>query len=360
MAILTDAYFRLITDDVPANHTIWVLGDSLLTEAAGHYNFFKKRKDLSLPTSQQQLYMETMYAIRLISPGIYTAKQAKNVPNIILNHLVDTLNVKAKVPHTLIIMINDYRFWNDSNLLASQMERIIARFIKEIRRIAEARNNSLPPRAVNWNYPRIFITKALPLPNNMCKPYPKGFKANRRKFNKLLLRGEQENAYKTINLPDFTCENENNLFHKDGSITKAGYRAVWLSVSDAIHKADNQDRINMNKAKAKQISSQIILTNDELKNEQNDGDISDIESLDDDTAFIPRKPSTAKRALIDEFDAVTQKRHHSGRDRTDWHSNERGDHYPTTNRHQGHQGHQLQHLLKRKRQQKNNWRNPNK
>lgn len=286
-----------VSDDVPANNTIWVLGDSILTDAAGHYNFFKKKKDLDIPGTQV-LYMENMYAIRLVSPGIYTAKQAKNIPNIVLNSLVDTLNVKAKVPHTLIILINDHRFWNHSDLLSYQMERILQRFIKEIRRIIEDRNLSLPPRAANWDYPRIFINRALPLPNNMTTPYPKGFKSNRRKYNKILERGASEHNYETINLPDFTSDNDNELFSRNGSITNKGYIQLWMAISDTVHKSDNRHRINMNKVMAKQLSAQItsgVLPSNQPTDKE---ELSDIELLD-----TPKQPVTkpTKRALVVDF-----------------------------------------------------------
>lgn len=295
----------LILDDVPANNTIWVLGDCILTEAAGHYNYFKKLKDSNGPESiSKQLYMETMYAIRIIPPGLYTHKQARNIPNLILNSLVDTLNTKAKVPHTLVIMMNDYRFWNDMNILTHQMDRLIFRFLKEIRRIVESRNLSLPPRAVNWDYPRIFLTRALPLPNNMSTPYPKGFKANRRKFNRLLLKFEEDLNYKSINMPDFACENENQFFTENGGITQKGYRNIWSTISDAIHKSDNQTRINLNKAKAKQLSAQITVTKSEMRDIndpfKDESDISDIEYIDDHQE--PKIKST-KRALLQEFDS---------------------------------------------------------
>lgn len=259
-----------------------------------------------------------MYAIRLVSPGIYTAKQAKNIPSIILNSLVDTMNFKAKVPHSLVIMINDFRFWNNSDLLTFQMERILCRFFKELRRIIEDRNLSLPPRAVNWDYPRLFVTRALPLPNNMTTTYPRGFKPNRRKYNKIIHRGEVQYNYRSINCAEFTSENENKLFAQDGSITHKGYRQLWIAVSDAIHKADNQDRINLNKAKAKQLSAQITVTSQELTNTHGDNsDLSDIESLQnistgtDDNLNQPNQASqpskTAKRALLTEFDATNPK-----------------------------------------------------
>lgn len=362
-----------ILDDVPANNTIWILGDSILTEAAGHYNFFKKKKDLtSAQAMTQQLYMENMYAIRLIPPGVYTSNQAKNIPNVILNDLVDTLNVKAKVPHTVVIMINDHRFWNDTNLLTYQMERIINRFIREIRRIVEARNNSLPPRAVNWEYPRIFVTKALPMPNNM-QSYPKGFKANRRRYNKLLLRGEEQNDYQSINLPEFTSENENGLFTFDGRITQKGYRSLWVTISDAIHKSDNQTRINMNKAKAKQLSTQINLTSAELKGAIDD-DLSDVEYLGKDDGLHQDNNQRShqhhhkpiKRALIDEFDSTEPKlakasceqsspsstisEYYTIKNRPVFDQHKKGNFYRNN----------LQFKGKQKRNNKNNWRRLNK
>lgn len=157
-------------------------------DAGGHLNQFKKKKGDKSDKSDTELplYIENIYAIRIIPPGIYTYNQATNKPNLLLNLFVDMLNQKAKLPHTLVIVINDHKFWNQTDLLQFQMERLIRKFIKEIQKIAEQRNFSLPIKAVNWNYPRLFITKALPLPNNM-ESYPKGFKANRRKYNKLLL-----------------------------------------------------------------------------------------------------------------------------------------------------------------------------
>lgn len=278
----------------------------ILTEAAGHYNQFKRKKDAKID-DQQLLYMENMYAIRLIPTGLYTTKQGENMPNLILNALVDTLNIKAKVPHTLVIMINDHRFWNNTDLLTFQMERLIKKFVREIRRIVEDRNLSLPPRAVNWDYPRIFFTKPLPLPNNMIKPYPKGFKANRRKYNKILQREEIDNNYKSINLPEFTCENENKLFTLDGLITPKGYRVLWTTISDAIHKADNQHRINMNKVTAKHLSAQISLTKQEIRDGINI-DEEGISYLDSPPAPAPPHHKAAtKRALINEFDSASAK-----------------------------------------------------
>lgn len=301
----------LLPDDVPANHTIWIIGDGLLTNAAGHYNTFKRRQGdpkASLELQQDSLYIENMYAIRIVPLGLYTTKQAQNLPNILLNALVDTLNIKAKVPHTLIVIINDHKFWNNHDLLEHQMERIIKRFIKEIRRIAEARNLSLPARAVNWDYPRIFITKALPLPNNMSKTYPKGFKPNRRRYNRLLQRGEHYSNYRAINLSDFTCENSNNFFNEDGSITPDGYKNFWITISDAVHKADNANRITLNKLRAKQLAAQITVTSKEMRDIHADDTISDIEMLQDTSDSDQNKPlhkqdkaKRPRRALLGDF-----------------------------------------------------------
>lgn len=271
-----------------------------------HYSASKKSRE----NDSQQFYIESMYAIRLVPPGLYTNTQAKNMPNIILNALVDTLNIKAKVPHTIVIIINDHRFWNDADLLTYQMERILHRFIKEIKRIAEARNTSLPPRAVNWNYPRLFLTRALPLPNNMTRPYPKGFKPNRRRYNRLLQKSEDHCRYTTINFPEFTCDNDNKLFEQDGSISNKGYTQLWATISDAVHKADNQERINMNRARAKQLSAQITLTKEEMKHpfKSEANTWSDIDALPDDGQKATLTKRGAKRGLLEDFDACGKKK----------------------------------------------------
>lgn len=281
-----------------------MLGDNILTDAAGHYNYFKKLKDSTDPgVLAKQLYMENMYAIRIVSPGVYTSKQAKNTPNIILNSLVDTLNTKAKVPHTLVILMNDYRFWNNKDLLDQQMNRILHRFLREIRRIVEARNLSLPPRAVNWDYPRIFLSLALPLPNNMTKPYPKGFKANRKAYNQLLQEEEDQLNYHSISMASFSSENENNLFSEDGVITQKGYRAMWTMISDTIHKSDNQIRIEINKARAKHLAAQMTSMKSEAQNKSGSLSDSDVSEIDCGDRSRERTRKVTKRALIDEFNS---------------------------------------------------------
>lgn len=109
---------------MPANNSIWVLRDELLNDAAGHYSQFKKRKgaDPKDSNNDNSLYMESMYAVKMIPSGTYTPQQAKNMQNIILNSLVDMLNMKAKVPHMVVVIINDYKFWNNADLLIYQME----------------------------------------------------------------------------------------------------------------------------------------------------------------------------------------------------------------------------------------------
>lgn len=163
---------------------------------------------------------------------------------------------------------------------------------------------------MNWEYPRLFITKALPLPNNMTKPYPKGFKSNRRRYNRLLQRGEQDNNYKTINLSEFTSENTNKFFTADGTITQQGYKNLWITISDAIHKVDNTERIILNKLRAKQLSAQISITSEELQALQaGDDNLSDIEMIPDDKEheLIETTDNTnqARRALLPDFNRPT-------------------------------------------------------
>lgn len=83
-----------------------------------------------------------------------------------------------------------------------------------------------------------------------------------------------------------------------------------MTISDAIHKADNQDRINFNKLKAKQLSLQISFTTQDLQSVCDDGDdsMSDIETVKDGDELKRRKwKQPTKRALVPDFNASTSK-----------------------------------------------------
>lgn len=133
------------------------------------------------------------------------------------------------------------------------MTKIFHKFVKEIKKIAEIRNFALPEKAANWD-PRIFITRPLPLPNNM-QSYPPKFKANRRRFIKLITKSEKREGFTSINFDEFSCENKNKYFHPDGNISQEGYDYMWRAISDSIQASDKEIEKLLRKIKAKQLAS---------------------------------------------------------------------------------------------------------
>lgn len=233
-----------------------MVGDKLLNDASGHYQKFKPKPGQIIDDST--LYTERRYYLKRIPPGTYGYEKEKicNIPALIINSFIDTLNEphNAKLPDVLVILWNDHRFWNDELFLKNHMPKVLRKFVKEIKKIAEIRNFALPEKAASWENPRVFITKPLPLPNNM-KWYPPGYKANRRKFTRMLQKGSARGGYSTINFDDFTCENSNNYFHKDGSVSEDGFDYIWKVISDTIHTHDKNLETLALKTKAKQLAS---------------------------------------------------------------------------------------------------------
>lgn len=262
--------FSLITGIVKANQTIWVLGDNLLNDAAGHYQQFKPKPNEN--PSKETLYMEKRYAVKRFTPGSYGHDKNKpyNAPLSITGSYIDALNdpENAKIPDIVAILWNDYRFWNNHLLLKNHMTKILHKLFKEIKKITEIRNFALPEKASKWNCPRIFVSKPLPLPNNMSGRYPPNFKANRRKFIKLLQKSSAKNGFTLVNFDEFSCENTNNLFHNNGSISEEGYHYIWKALSNAIESSDKAHEVAARKVKAKQLAA-APLTSPQTSSDKN-------------------------------------------------------------------------------------------
>lgn len=241
--------------NVPANKAIWVLGDRILNEAAGHYQKFKPKPGEILDDTS--LYLERKYDLKRLTPGMYGHDISKplNVPAIIMENFVDALNlpVNEKVPDTIVILWNDHRFWNDELFLQNNMSKILHKFIKEIRKISEIRNFALPEKAANWDNPRLFITRPLPMPNGFAK-YPPHFKSNRRKLLKLLHKSSKREGFTAVNFDEFSCDNKNGYFNSDGTIAEEGYNYIWMSISNKIQEADREKEKLCRKLKAKQLA----------------------------------------------------------------------------------------------------------
>lgn len=274
------------------------MGDSLIQDAGGHYEKIKKcLKEEKTDNTDNRMYMDKHYAVKIFSPGIY---EGNNIPAVILESLVEALNHNAKVPHTIIVAWNDKKFWNNKDLLKSQMKWIIKKFFKEFQKILDERKYALDDKAVNWDYPRLMVTRPLPLPSNLpSEHYPKGFRSNRRKFNKILDQDLKENRkYSIINLAGFTSQNKEKFFNINGQISEKGYDHFWREINDAVHSDDDKTRVLANKLKAKKLAQEL---SDELMLSED----SDTE-LTASTVKHPVKQNpapAARKSLRQKFDA---------------------------------------------------------
>lgn len=311
---------------------VWILGDNLLNDAAGHYQKYKPKPGDGW--DNVSLYLEKAYAVKRITPGSYYCDSSKpfNSPALILHSYISALNepLNAKIPDVIVILWNDYRFWNSADLLKKQMTKVIHKFIKELKKITEIRNYDLPQKAANWDNPRIFINKPLPLPNNMTTKYPPSFKSNRRRFCKLLHKGSVKDGYTLLSFEEFTSDNANKFFHQNGTIAEEGYNHIWSVVSDTIHKNDKHLAKIARKVKAKELAT----IPEAQSTDCDESDMDGIWNADSENSTPTTKQSPARRSLLSDFDKATDKRPQSCKNNlpaTDVQSN-RPSHIPTTTR----------------------------
>lgn len=172
--------------------------------------------------------------------------------------------------------------------------------MKEFNKIIDARKYALDDKAVNWDYPRLFIKRPLPLPSNLpSHNYPAGFRSNRRKYNKLLDKAKEYGKFSIMNLGSFNSQNKNQLFNKNGSISDKGFEQFWIEISDTIKKDDDQTRIMANKLKAKQLAKSMeaeLLLSSESDNEVNKPEIKDKPCTDKEAH--PKKKKIAHKSPV--------------------------------------------------------------
>lgn len=215
---------------MPANHEIWVLGDSFMNLAAQHLEFWKAQ---ACRDPHEALYILQWYDVKAIIPQSMTS----NAAEIITASLVNMLNNRPKLPNTLIVLLGDIKFWCDENALKYAMDTILIGLLKEIKRVIALRQRDLPKKAVGPE-PVIYFVKLHWKPESAVDSVAK-YPKKRRTFNRLLDSIMRPRGTKTISLNEITTKVDKNFFLNHGSLSESGLKQIWKSLSDAIMDYDN-------------------------------------------------------------------------------------------------------------------------
>lgn len=219
-----------ITGHVPANKEIWILGDSFLTLAGQHLEFWK---ELARRNPNEALYIIQWYDVKLFAPQGTTL----NAVELILSTFVQALNTRPKLPSIIVTCLGDTKFWCDNDALKFTMDTILIGLLKELKRIIQTRQRDLPQKAVGPD-PELFFTKLHWKPEGAIDTvllYPK----KRRTFNRLLDTIMKPRGAKTVNLNELTTKVDPDFFLGHGALSEQGFRQVWKSLSEAIHDYNN-------------------------------------------------------------------------------------------------------------------------
>lgn len=215
----------MVAGFVPADHEIWVIGDKQMTFVSQHLEYWKEkaRRD-----PHESLHILRWYDVKAFPPQ----SMSSNAVEVILSSLVGALNNRPKLPHTIVVMFGDTKFWCDSQTLKFTMDTILIILVRELQRIVQERQKDLPLKAVGMD-PAIFFVKLNWKPDNALESvhsYPK----KRRTFNKLLDSIVRPRGGNTILLHEVNGSLDEQLFLNHGELSEKGYRQIWKSLSEAI------------------------------------------------------------------------------------------------------------------------------
>lgn len=215
---------------MPANREIWVIGDKLMIFVSQHLEYWK---ELTRKDPHQALHILRWYDVKAFPPHT----TSNNAVEVILNSLVGVLNNRPKLPHIIIVMLGDVKFWCDQQALKFTMDTIIKSLIKEIKRVVETRQRDLPLKVIGPD-PPIFFVKLNWKPENALHSVPL-YPKQRRTFNKLLDSMVRPRGGNTITLHKINDKFDKDLFLGHGDLSEKGYRQIWKSLSEAIEDFEN-------------------------------------------------------------------------------------------------------------------------
>lgn len=249
---------------MPANREIWILGDSFLTLAAQHLEYWK---EYARRNPHEALFMLHWFDVKVSLPQTPT----NNAAHIITSALVNMLNTRPKLPHTMIVMLGGIKFWCDDHALKYSMDAILIGLLVEIKRIIQQRQEDLPVKALGPD-PAIYFVKLHWRPEmgvDSIPMYPK----KRRTFNRLLDTIMRPRNVRTISLNEITVKVNPEFFLAHGNLSEQGYRQLWKSLSEALEEF---------RTYGKQKPIDFVANKDKLRClSSNDSDVGDT-NVDDD------------------------------------------------------------------------------
>lgn len=235
----------------------------MMTFASQHLEYWKEK---GRKNPQDALHILRWYDVKAFAAtGV-----SSNSVEIILNSLIGALNNRPKLPHTIVVMLGDTKFWCDAQTLKFTMDTIIKSMLKEIKRIVQIRQRDLPLKAVGQD-PAIFFVKLNWKPEKALESvssYPK----KRRTFNKLLDSIVRPRGGNTILLHEINGMLDEQLFLSHGDLSEKGYRQIWQSLSEALedfetlgHQKKKEFAVLKQAQKSFEVDSSMISSEDDDK-----------------------------------------------------------------------------------------------
>lgn len=214
-----------------SNEELWILGTQSLDDVIGKLEALKR--DHNKDPLGNYLFIQDRFEI--ISP-LRSELNRLDVDNPyqfakrIYNDLVHLLNVRPNVASFILVILGQ-EILDDENFIKLGFKTVFTWLLDEMQFAIIDRIDSAPPKVGKIQKPEVIFTKIIPKPESNATS---GFKAGRRKYNKLLethLKEFDKIVFSFINVGEITSQ-ATEYFHKNGTLNDSGNLAFWVSISD--------------------------------------------------------------------------------------------------------------------------------
>lgn len=230
--LFTLCVFPLISGVIPANKTIWFLGDIFLTEAIAILTQLQNQ-------NKDELYMYQAYDVKAFFP---TKLCSDSFGKQIRSQLYEAFSQCNKLPAVIILVTGNAKI-DDMVTSPYHTKRIWNALFTEIDRALKARKNDLPRKCYLNEEPRVFVTNVFPRFRSHCEKVDEGldsFRTKRRRLNNVLPQVSAKFDFDIIPINGIPTDKDEYFILSTGQLSSMGIQLFWSAVDKELKLADEK------------------------------------------------------------------------------------------------------------------------
>lgn len=205
----------------------------MLDDAAPKLDLMKAEED-------NKLFIHEHYKVQAFPEG--HGKYAQNNPYTkICDNLIEAFNnYPDQMPYIIVILLGNV-YAHDDVFVDYEFREFIANLLNRLEKVIQDKKDQMPKFAKAQKEPKVLFMRLLPKPAYALRNVEK-FKATRKRANNIIESATTSRGMQFINADEINCS-QKCLFTKQGHLSEDGFERMWVSISDAVLRIENDEAL---------------------------------------------------------------------------------------------------------------------